>query len=58
MWHATFFVRKGGGEEINGKRETGNGKRETERFFHPLPTPWYSPLSQGEKVGAPLFEEH
>ena len=25
MWHATFFVRKGGG--INGKRETGKGKR-------------------------------
>ena len=26
--------------------------------IHPLPTTWYSPLSQGEKVGARLLQEH
>ena len=27
-------------------------------LFHPLPTAWYSPLSQGEKVDARLLQEH
>ena len=27
-------------------------------LFHPLPTTWYSPLSQGEKVGARVLQEH
>ena len=27
-------------------------------FIHPLPTAWYSPLSQGEKVGARLLQEY
>ena len=26
--------------------------------IHPLPTTWYSPLSQGEKVDARLLQEH
>ena len=26
-------------------------------LFHPLPTAWYSPLSQGEKVGARVLQE-
>ena len=27
-------------------------------LIHPLPTAWYSPLSQGEKVDARLLQEH
>ena len=38
------------------KRRRGWIKQLTAHYylllFHPLPTAWYSPLSQGEKVGA------
>ena len=27
-------------------------------LIHPLPTAWYSPLSQGEKVDARLLQEY
>ena len=44
------------------KRRRGGIKPLTTHYYllliHPLPTAWYSPLSQGEKVGARLLQEH
>ena len=44
------------------RSEATEGGDKTTHYYllliHPLPTAWYSPLSQGEKVDARVLQEH